>query len=72
MKRHFPSIAGPLFATASITSTAGITYLIETSEKLVTWQTTGATLTAPDGSGLRNATLPVDSTPRFMRLAVGC
>jgi hypothetical protein len=47
-----------------------LTYTIETSEDLAEWTTNHATLTSPDADGRRIASTAIDSTRRFLRIAV--
>lgn len=48
----------------------GISYTVLTSEDLVSWTTSGVSLSPPDARLIRTATVPVGSAPRFMRLKV--
>lgn len=68
-----PVLSGGSLTLAFHGASTGITYGAETSADLITWSSSGVTLSSPDATGSRTATLPVgtDGSPRFMRLVVG-
>ena len=59
--------------TLSITfyaSSDGITYQVETSDKLGSWTTNNISISQPDSSGFRTASVPATVPARFIRLVV--
>ena len=54
-------------------NSAGVSYTVQTSGDLQTWTSSGVTVSDPDGSGQRTATVPLTAgePTRFLRLVVG-
>lgn len=65
-----PVLDGGALSLSFLGNKALVTYGVETSADLVTWTTDGVTLSEPDGSGLRTATVAAGDGARFLRLAV--
>lgn len=64
---------GVLTLTYTRAQSANVTYTVKTSTDLgVTdpWSATGVDQGTPDGGGVTTATLPIDATPRFLRIEV--
>lgn len=50
--------------------TAGVTYRVETSKDMITWVTTGVTVSAADSEGVVTASIPRGAVCGFLRLVV--
>ena len=51
-------------------SAPDVIYVVESSTDLVNWNSSGVVLGAPDGDGIRTATVAADGPHRYLRLAV--
>lgn len=65
-----PTFAGDQMSISFHGSAEGIAYAVETSTDMQTWTAEGVTLSAPDGNGIRTATVGTDAPRRFLRLTV--
>ena len=64
---------GVLTLTYTRAQSANVTYTVKTSTDLGAndpWSATGVDQGTPDGGGVTTATLPIDATPRFLRIEV--
>lgn len=65
-----PVVVGNNMSLTYYAASAGITYTVETSPDLKSWDTTGVTLSGPDANNCYTATVPMTGAPCFMRLKV--
>lgn len=65
-----PVVTANLMSLSYYAGTAGITYTVETSTDLLSWDTNRVTTSAPDANNFCTATFPITAPRSFMRLKV--